>query len=102
MAELAHNRVPLRRGLAVCGQGGGRERGKDSKRQTETAHHRYPASSTAWRQLRLTPWAVVRQGIDLEVSLVEPLHSLTISREQTLATPRRAAMRFWIASKARR
>src|SRR5664279_4952661 len=59
------------------------------------AHHRYPASPTACWQRALTPGAVVRQGIDLEVSLVEPAHNLTISRAQELATAARAAIRFW-------
>jgi hypothetical protein len=53
----------------------------------------------AWLQFRLTPLAVTRQGTDLLVSLVDPAHSLTISRVQALATVTRAAIRFWIASK---
>src|SRR5439155_10921789 len=65
-------------------------------------HHRYPASTMAWVQFRLTPCAVIRQGTALLVSLVEPLHSLTISRVQAFATVMRAAMRFWIASKLER
>ena len=56
----------------------------------------------ACRQVLLTPLAVIRQGTDLLVSLVEPLHNLTISRVQALATVTRLATRFWIASKARR
>jgi hypothetical protein len=47
----------------------------------------------------LTPFVVVKQGIDLLVSLVEPAHNLTISRAHALATAARAEIRFWIASK---
>ena len=65
----------------------------------QAAHQRYPASVIAWVQLRLTPLAVIRQGTDLLVSLVEPWQILTISRVQALATVTRAAIRFWIASK---
>ena len=59
---------------------------------------RYPASTMAWVQLRLTPLAVTRQGTDLLVSLVEPWQILTISRLQAFATVTRAATRFWMAS----
>jgi len=54
----------------------------------------------AWVQLRLTPCAVIRQGTDLLVSLVEPWQILTISRVQAFATVTRAAIRFWMASSA--
>jgi hypothetical protein len=52
----------------------------------------------AWVQFRLTPLAVNRHGIDLEVSLVEPWHSLMISSRQAPATVTRALIRFWIWS----
>ena len=65
-------------------------------------HHRYPASTMAWLQLRPTPCTVIRQGTDLLVSLVEPWHSLMISNRHDWATVTRAAMRFWIASKVAR
>ena len=65
-------------------------------------HQRYPASPMACMQRALTPPVVVRHGIDLLVSLVEPAHNLTISRAHALATAPRAATRFAIPSKTRR
>src|ERR1700740_715612 len=70
--------------------------------QASDAHQRYPASMVAWVQFRLTPLAVSRHATDLEVSLVEPWHSLMISSRQAPATVTRAVIRFWIASNGAR
>src|SRR6267154_733720 len=107
-AELADDVVACRRRLAVRGRDG-RAQDEDSRQQRDVAQadfrslpHRYPASPMAWMHRALTPCAVVRQGIDLLVSLVEPAQVLTISRAHALATAVRAATRFWIASKVLR
>src|ERR1700761_4459895 len=94
-----------RRGWRLRARGRRRE-GRQRQRQTDpapgTAHQRYPASTVAWVQFRLTPLAVIRHGTDLEVSLVEPWHSLMISSRQDWATMARAPIRFWIWSNGTR
>src|SRR5581483_3311013 len=102
MIELADDVVTGRRRLRsriACEQREGQCDADAGGAVPDRAHHRYPASSTAFRQLLLMPLGVeTRQGIDLLVSLVEPPQTLTISRWQAFATVTRAAMRFWIAS----
>src|SRR4029078_9059980 len=92
------------RRLAAREGRGYRNAGSKCQQQAEVtqAHQRYPASIVAWVQLRLTPLAVIRQGTDLLVSLVEPWHSLMISSRQAPATVTRAAIRFWIWSNGSR
>src|SRR5262249_8497389 len=104
MIELADDVVPRRRCLRAGGTCRKRQGETDrDKGEPGSAHQRYPASSTAFRQLLLMPLGVeIRQGTDLLVSLVEPPHTLTISRWQAFATVTRAATRFWMASKAAR
>src|SRR6185312_15601411 len=82
MIELADDLVAgdgLR--ISGCGKAGANEQDGGGERSEHALrsrpHQRYPASPIACWQRLLTPLAVVRHGIALEVSLVEPAHSLT-------------------------